>query len=176
MAILENKSDFTGDLIPAQGSDGRIYVVVVVRGTFDIGDTREIVKSDEQDPVCFGDEYFGEEGKSSIRMAADTAIRKPGTDIVMIGSAYAPNQQPVSKMNVTLSVGSLSKNVSVFGDRVWEHTLGKTHISRPKPFEKIPIVYEHAFGGVDARHENPAKHDWEKRNPVGTGFYAKKTG
>lgn len=174
MAILENKSDFQGDLIPAQGKDGRIYLAAVIKGTFDIKNGGEIVNSSEQEGVCYADEYFGEEGKSSIRMGSDVAIRKPGTDVVMMGTAYAPNQQPVTKMPVTLQLGPVIKSVMIFGDRIWNRMLGILYISKPKPFLKMPLKYEYAFGGADTRHKNPAKHNWEHRNPVGTGFYAHK--
>ncbi|MBE7446401.1 MAG: DUF2169 domain-containing protein [Planctomycetia bacterium] len=174
MATLKNKSDFQGDLIPAQGSDGRILLIALIKGTFDIESAEEIAKSSKQEPICYADEYFGEEGKSSIRMGSDVAMRKPGTDVIMIGMVYAPNQQPVTKMLVTLQVGSVTKSVMIFGNRIWNRMLGSLYISKPEPFLKMPLKYEYAFGGVDTRHKNPAKHDWERRNPVGTGFYAQK--
>ena len=37
-------------------------------------------------------------------------------------------------------------------------------------FEKIPLVYERAFGGWDRDHPDPRKHSCEPRNPVGTGY------
>jgi len=35
----------------------------------------------------------------------------------------------------------------------------------------MPITYDRAFGGVDQRHDDPAKHDAYMRNPVGRGFH-----
>jgi hypothetical protein len=35
----------------------------------------------------------------------------------------------------------------------------------------MPIGYDRAFGGVDNRHEDPAKHAAFMRNPVGRGFH-----
>lgn len=174
MATLENKSDFQSDLIPAQGSDGRILLSTIIKGTFDIGIVGKITKSDKQEPICYADEYFGEVGKSSIKIGSDIAIRKLGTDVILIGTAYAPNQKPVSKMLVALQVGPVNKSVLIFGDRIWNRTLGRVDISKPKPFLKMALKYEYAFGGADIRHENPAKHGWEPRNPVGIGFYAQK--
>jgi hypothetical protein len=37
-------------------------------------------------------------------------------------------------------------------------------------FEKVPLVYERAFGGWDRDHPDPRKHSCEPRNPVGTGY------
>jgi len=44
--------------------------------------------------------------------------------------------------------------------------------TEPEPFESMPLVWERAFGGADTADEDPEKHDYEKRNPVGTGFVA----
>ena len=43
-------------------------------------------------------------------------------------------------------------------------------MSEPEPFERIPLIYERAFGGWDRRDEDPERHTYEARNPVGTGF------
>ena len=40
----------------------------------------------------------------------------------------------------------------------------------PRPFLNMPLAYERAFGGWDARPGEAEKQDWEPRNPVGTGF------
>jgi hypothetical protein len=34
----------------------------------------------------------------------------------------------------------------------------------------MPLVYERSFGGVDQTHADKAKHGWEERNPIGTGY------
>jgi hypothetical protein len=46
-------------------------------------------------------------------------------------------------------------------------------MTSPEPFEKIPLIYERAFGGWDRSHADPDKHTFESRNPVGTGFRSK---
>ena len=35
----------------------------------------------------------------------------------------------------------------------------------------MPITYDRAFGGVDNKHEDAAKHAAFMRNPVGKGFH-----
>jgi hypothetical protein len=42
-------------------------------------------------------------------------------------------------------------------------------MSSIEPFDKMPIVYERAFGGIDKQSTKPDK-DWCWDNPVGTGF------
>src|SRR5262249_44792319 len=67
-------------------------------------------------------------------------------------------------------VAGLAKTVRVFGDRVWKPGVLGLAMTDPEPFVAIPITYERAFGGADRTSDNPKKHDWERRNPVGTGF------
>jgi hypothetical protein len=75
-------------------------------------------------------------------------------------------------MDVSMTVGPLHKELKVFGDRFWDQVLGEVRVTDPQAFVRMPITYERAFGGVDQRSDNPAKHGWERRNPVGTGFVA----
>jgi hypothetical protein len=58
----------------------------------------------------------------------------------------------------------------VYGDRLGSKTAGFFTMTRPMAFEKVPLIYERAFGGWDRSHANPKKHGCEPRNPVGTGF------
>ena len=47
--------------------------------------------------------------------------------------------------------------------------LGGIKMSAPEPFERMPLVYERAYGGWD-RSGSEAEHRLDGRNPVGTGF------
>ena len=59
----------------------------------------------------------------------------------------------------------MRKALRIVGDRVWRGTTR----TAAKPFVKMPLVYERAFGGVDRQSPNPERDaDW--RNPVGIGF------
>ena len=170
MAVVENNSVFPAEMVVAQDATAAIYLVLAVRATFDIAPDNRVVAAAEQDPVCTGDEYYGEPAKSSLKNASDMALAKPATDVAVLGSARAPRGEPVTRMDVVLSVGPVLHRVVVFGDRRWQTLLGIAGISRPEPFVEMPIVYERAFGGTDDSHENPRKHAWDPRNPVGTGF------
>jgi hypothetical protein len=97
------------------------------------------------------------------------AFVKPGTDVVLIGHAYAPDTR-TTEMRVGLRVGALSKQLLITGDRVWFRTAGLVSATKPRPFEKVPLIYERAFGGWDRGHPDVAKHTFEVRNPVGTGY------
>jgi hypothetical protein len=120
-----------------------------------------------QEPVVLGDEYHGEPDTSSLRRAGEMALEKPGTEVVVLGSAY-PAAATGTEALVALRFGTIQKAVQVIGDRVW---VGDTApiVSHPVPFERMPLVWERAFGGRDASGGPLEAH---LENPVGKGFRA----
>jgi hypothetical protein len=120
--------------------------------------------SAEQPPVLRAPEYAGEPGTSSLKYEADLVLTKTTTDVVAIGHAFAPEGHATVQMDAGFRVGPVQKIVRVSGDRVW----GPAGVSSPRPFTKMPLVYERAFGGVDGRSARQDR-DWDWRNPVGTG-------
>ncbi len=174
MLEIKNKTNFETGLAPGLGKDGLEYAVFVVKGTFGIpADGAESILTEEQVPVVFADEHFGEPGFSSVKYEMDTCLIKPGTDVVLVGSAHP--RQTARRIDVGLQVGPVKKVVRVFGDRRWERRLGRWRISDPEPFDSMPLVYERAFGGRDETHDNEKKHGFERRNPVGTGFAVRRS-
>jgi hypothetical protein len=145
----------------------RQFVVVVVSAAFEIRPGTAPRLADELPPIRAADVYYGEPGLSSVRYEADLALEKPAVDILVNGRAVAPGGRKAEKIRVSVAVGGWRKELLVTGDRHWR--LGSIP-SSPEPFETIPIVYERAFGGIDKRPSNLAKHYSDPRNPIGIGF------
>jgi hypothetical protein len=162
---VDNRTPFAAERGWIRDRNGAEVWLVVVKCTFDIGRDGATRVSPEQPPVLRVPEYHGEPGKSSLKYEADMVLTKTATDVTVVGHAYAPGGRPVTEMEVGFAVGPLRKVLRVTGDRTWDG-LG---VSPPVPFTRMPIVYERAFGGVDAKSERPER-DWDWRNPVGTGF------
>lgn len=150
----------------------RPVLVLVARATFTISADGRLGIAQEQVPVNPAGVFWGDPDHSSYRLEPDTAFIKPGTDVALIGSAVAP-AGAATVMNVGFALGDLRRSVRVFGDRFWVKSLGSVQISPPQPFERMPLVYERAFGGWDRSATDPALHTFEPRNPVGTGFHGK---
>lgn len=79
-------------------------------------------------------------------------------------------ERDTTSLLVSLKVGPVSASVRVMGDRMRFKSMGSTSMTRPLPFERMPLRYERAFGGWDRSHPDPAHHSFEPRNPVGVGF------
>ena len=155
-------------LLPDKNAVMTVVTVIKVTCSFLSDGTTRV--SEKQMPLCYGDEYFGETGQSSVRYATDMVYEKSGTDIAVNGTAYAPMGDPVTRIPVSVSVGTHKKAIVVWGDRQWKSTLGFVSKTRPVPFATMAIRYERAFGGTDTSHKNKEKHGSCKENPIGMGF------
>jgi len=168
---LYNQTPFSAEQMLLLDENGSDVLVVVVKATYKLSEN-SISIDDNQRPVLLVDEYYGDPGKSSLKYESETAFFKPGTDVVFIGHAYAPDETTVH-LDVSLKAGKLQKNITVFGDRYWDKIFGIWFISDPKPFEKMPIQYERSFGGCCMDDQNKPI-DFYVKNPVGTGYSAVK--
>lgn len=85
----------------------------------------------------------------------DPGMPKVRGEYLLSGHFKAPDNKPVPGGLVSVSVGSLKKELAVFGDRYW--TAGS--FSDPEPITDMPITYDRAFGG-----------EGYERNPAGKGM------
>jgi hypothetical protein len=169
---VENLTQFTFEPLHVADEEGRPIVATLVKGTFELGADGRLRPAAEQQPVLFAGVFNGEPEVSSYRFEPEVAFVKPATDVALVGHAHARTRGQTESL-VGLRVGTLSKEVLVTGDRVWQSSwLGK-RIGPPAAFERIPLQWERAFGGWDRTHEDPARHSYEPRNPVGVGYRAK---
>jgi hypothetical protein len=158
---LENRTPFKAAIAVLPDRSGIDTLYVIVKATVMLQPTLSLAK--EQVPVTLADEYYGEPSTSSLRYGSEMHIGKAGTDVLLIGNAWAPGARAVPHVSVGLSVAGRQKTIAVFGDRVWRD--GKP--SAPAPFESMPLVWERAFGGVHRRGDQVLA---EERNPIGRGF------
>ena len=169
---VENETPFAFEALYLVDEEFRPLVVPVLKGTFTFGRDGRCLLADQQIPLNLGGEYWGDDPeKSSFKYEPEVAFTKPATDVVLIGHAYAPKGN-IKEMHIALRVGPVGKEVLVFGERVWFKAMGSIAMSSPVAFEKIPLIYERAFGGWDRDVPDRRKHLCEPRNPVGTGFRA----
>ena len=162
---VDNRTPFSAERGWVRGRDGAEIWLVAVKATFDILPNGQTRVSKIQPPVLRLAEHYGDPAKTSIKYDADLVLTKKTTDVIVVGHAYSPPGESVTHADVGFKVGTVQKVLRVFGDRTW-NSIGMT---APQAFERMPLVYERAFGGADALSKNPAK-DWDWRNPVGTGF------
>lgn len=176
MLELRNRTPFRVELFPAWDREGREVVLLVVKASFNLNPTGEVALSDEQVPIQYSDEFYGAPGQSSVRYESDLALFKPRADIIVNGTAYASGGRRVKTLVVGVRVGSLSKNLLIYGDRIWRRGILGLSPTSPESFSEMPLVYERSFGGNDTSKKNYSKHEFDNRNPVGRGFHVHYTG
>lgn len=170
MQITNNTTGMSAGLAVAADKHARDHCVVVVKGTFEATAQGEPRLLPEQQPLVETDEHQGDPATTSIRLECELALEKPFTDVVVVGKAVAPTKEPVTRLMVRLEVEGRSKDVAVFGPRRWVRAVGGLVASPPVPFTEMPLVYEHAYGGMDDSR-GPAAVAAELRNLVGVGFH-----
>jgi hypothetical protein len=170
MWLLANKTPYAAERNWTRDKDGVHWWLIAVRATFDIDPSGKLTLADEQLAPVLVPEHYGEPGASSLRYDSDLLARKPGTDVLVLGSAHAPEGKPAVTVPVMLRIGSLEKTLLVHGERVYYEGVGGLTTTAPRPFTTRPIQYELAFGGSDTSHPDPTRHRIDERNPVGRGF------
>lgn len=171
MQITANTTPFLAELFTATDKHARRHVVVVVKGTFDVSPDGECRPAEEQVPFVYTDEHYGDPGSTSIRLECDFVPVKPLAEVLLLGDAVAPRGRPVRELEVALAGPGFSKRAIVTGDRIWEEGLRGVQPSLARPFLKMPLRWERAFGGSDHSHERKFLNGTELRNPIGIGFH-----
>ena len=167
--IIENNSGLAFETLYLPDENGQQMLVAIAKATFELRDSSRLVLAEKQIPVNLAGEHWGEPGESSWKYEPEGAFVKNAADVILIGSACAPHAG-ATQVDVAVRVGRVSKEVRVFGDRLWSKALGVVAMTAPEPFERIPLVYERAFGGREPTDDDGGIPKLYAANPVGTGF------
>ncbi|MDA8121798.1 MAG: DUF2169 domain-containing protein [Deltaproteobacteria bacterium] len=165
---IENKTPFLSEALPMMDHGGNPVLVVIVKGTFSVGEDGAVTRASKPIPVAYGDEPCNEGKGVSARWESDVVPFKPRADIVLTGKAHAPGEKPAPWVDVTLRVGTTTKSLRVFGDRKWvcEGKKLTANMTPPIPFETMDLLPERAFGGMDMRTGGTCA-----ENPAGCGYF-----
>jgi hypothetical protein len=170
--VIDNATPLVIEPVFLEDEDGRPTLTTVVKATFDILPRARLVLADVQRPVDAAGTFWGPPETSSYRFEPEVTPLKLATDVVVVGHAHAPRAGTTTSMDVGVRVGPVSKGLRVLGERMW-YRVGVGHaLTAPRPFERIPVQYERAFGGWDRSDPDPSQHACERRNTVGRGFHA----
>lgn len=103
---------------------------------------------------------------SDVRPRAD-----PVFEVILLGIARPSGGKPVTRRKVALTVGTVTREMEVIGDRVW---VSRSQYSDPVPFLEMPLTFERAYGGtteimLDPSTPFPVS---DPMNPYGRGYDA----
>lgn len=168
MLQLKNTTPFAPAIAVFPNEHGIDTLYVMIKASFKL--TPTLTLAEQQVPPTQADVYWGEPGLSSLKYASEMHLSKPGTDVVLVGQAWAPSNRHVPALDVRLAVADKQKLVRVFGDRRWRNGAS----TAPEPFQSMPLVYERAYGGIHVPDPRSDKILAEERNPIGVGFAGKR--
>lgn len=174
--------DAVVDLYPHHGVPDAAYALV--KFTYDVSTGQPRLM--EADPLLH--DFRDEDVEHPLLPGSDFHFYKRATDVVVLGSAHPPHGRSATSMQVAVTVGDREVRVQVHGPRVVEWTpRGNPKFGAPQPFDKMPVVWEEAYGGADQRvpvepePESPmdlARLEFDHpglypRNPFGKGYVVK---
>jgi hypothetical protein len=172
---LINATRMPAEFTLGREPSGRDSLVVVIKGTFRFPTADEpashFALHDTQLPLVMADTFTGEPGASAPLHEAEFAPRKRFCDLLLLGTAHAPQGRPVPRVEVGVRIGTWQKRLAAVGPRHWDCGAATMRASSPLPFLSQPISYDVAFGGTDLIHDDPAQHAAFMGNPVGRGFH-----
>jgi hypothetical protein len=145
-------------IVTGRNETGQDVFGFLVKRSYQIT-TAGTCEPDVTSPFLPVDIYWGDPERSSPRFEAELVACKVATDVVVLGHAYAPADQPATCFDVGIEIGSVRKVIKVFGDRFAHIDRGNIVFSSPEPCNSLPLVFERAYGGGGY-----------PRNPVGRGF------
>lgn len=176
LGVAEPSTVFT--IVQGHDDDRQPIFSVLAKRTYDIRSDGRVELSEKTSPFVRADEYYddGDPEWATVKHETDLAPFKLATDVVVIGSAYAPNNKPVPAIDVIVEVATNRKVVRVTGDRRCKYRPGlPPAFTDPVLFTKMPIQYERAYGGRDTQ-SNPEEPFFYPRNHSGLGVVLKNTG
>ncbi|MDH0897727.1 MULTISPECIES: DUF2169 domain-containing protein [unclassified Pseudomonas] len=167
---VENCTPYAWFTFEKMGPAERLYDIVIVKAACVLRPGRGgegIVALDEAAPIHLADEHFGAPERSPLRIAGDTLLYKPGTDVFFRGHAR-PLQDLPEQWAADLEIGTRRHRWRLSGERHWQWSLMRGwHLSAAQPCEILPLRYELAFGGSYTRRGEVLEH---AENPVGRGW------
>ncbi len=123
------------------------YLVVVGVAMFSLLGKNRLYKETEKIADCY---------KQTGHGLFDFCMPKKHAEFLAMGSAYAPEGEPLTRMQASISLGKKSKTIEVRGDSI---ATGFKRFKAIKPFVEMPLGYDRAYGGKGC-----------DENPVGTGY------
>jgi hypothetical protein len=153
---------------PHFGMMGEVLGIVIIKELFAV-DARQRVERLGGAEIRLTDEPWEPDKPetSSIKLPSDLCAFKQSTDVVIVGSAVAPDRARVRSLDVYARVGPVEKSLRVHGTRAFYLGARGLALSPPEPFEEVPLRWELAYGGSD--FTDPKHPVEEPRNPVGRG-------
>jgi hypothetical protein len=166
---LKNATTARVEVLPQIDVDGRLAMITLVKQRFAVSKAGRVERVPGAEIRVADVPWDPDAPMSSIKYPTDLCLRKPATDVVIVGAAQQRDRRPVPAIDVMVRAAGNELLLRVHGPRVWYQGAAGLALSRGEPFESLWIKWEDAFGGHDATDtaKPPAE---DARNPAGKGI------
>lgn len=147
--LCDNRTATYAECTQMTDRHGRDVVVAIAKASFAVSPHGQVTLAVPPSPIRYHDDFF--DGFSGVRYPCDVADEKPGTDVILVGTAHAPLERSArTSADVTLRVGRVFKSLRVHGPRVWYRSmLGALSPGPAAAFTPVPLTHDLTFGVVD---------------------------
>lgn len=196
MPNIKNKTIFPNFRFYSTDNLGKDFGSIIVKATFDIDKNGQLILSEEQAPMLFTDECFGEVNVTSLWHPSDLVAQKATTDLIINARAWAPQGISINSWICGLSIHNenynFDKYLHVTGPRQWlpqwqreltekekndwnskKNLFLGWQLSEADPIVSLPIRYEYAFGDIRQNgldKDGNATYEDSGYNPLGCGW------
>ena len=118
-------------------------LTVVCKATYTLRPVESPLAEQQEDPNERED-HWDDDPEKSLHAPSDFVPSKPRAELMVVGSAFAPDGAARSRLPVRVIVGDVDKALAIIGDRA---LLPDGSVSEPSPFAKMALRYERAAGG-----------------------------
>lgn len=136
-------------------------LTVFCKVTYELSPGEARLARKQQEPNR-ADRHWDEDPKRSLYAPCDLGPRKPRADVVLVGTAYAPNRAPARTITARLAVAGIDKSIEIWGSRALSQD---GTVQEGEPFATMPLQWEHAAGGPTTA--NPAGMRLDSRDAYG---------
>lgn len=160
-----NDSGHIGELFPGESERGHMLASVLARVRYALTPTGELLPID-------GERQLKDIRRDRIEhshgvLEPDLPLPRTGTDVIMFADA-SPGAADGRPSTVELSVGSYETRMAIWGERRWEQRGDTLVPSEAMPFERMPLTWTKAYGGLAVASEGaPVPYPY---NPEGKGY------
>lgn len=180
MPVINNHTGAPHFWFEKSGPAGEPLDILILRATFDLAMHDDAMTLAEiQSPIVFGDALTDAAEHDPLRATVledgDLLPYKPGTDILVMGHAQAPNGQRHTSWLAGLRVGRVRKVLRLHGPRQFRKGWLGWRLDAGAAVVKVALDYRLAYGGcidIPAALTPDAQADAVKHagNPAGCGW------
>jgi hypothetical protein len=169
---VRNRTPFSAQGCFVRDRAGVEFWVVAIRGRFVARPDELVDVAEIQDEVRLVPSYADAEARE-LWAESDFAPFRRNADVVLRGSACAPDRAAVRQGMVRMQVGHIEKSARILGPRQLRRPRGlhgRHALDGPEHYREVALSWRSSLGGTDPFETARADAEPHPENPIGRGW------